>query len=148
MNFSTTFVHTDLIVSDLDSTISYYKEFLGFELVEDCLIEGEVVSFLSNNKASKMRLAFLVRNKRSTQVELIQFLDDRGYKIIADDKIKLNLSLSFLVPDLEEVIAFYKTKGIEPASSIFEIKLSVLGKTRIVFFKDPDGYLIEFISSC
>ena len=148
LDVSTTFIHVDLVVSDIDKTIEYYNNFLGFQLMEDCQIEGEVVSFLSNGQASKMRLVFLSRNKRSTMIELVQFLTNSGEKITAASSLKLNLSLSFLVPDLDEVISGFKLKGVNPASPVFNIDLKKLGKTKIVFFRDPDDYLIEYVSSC
>lgn len=145
--FTSTLIHVDLIVSDVEKSIEYYGTFLGFQVIEDCLVDGDVVTFLSNGQASKMRLIFCAKNKRSTMIELIQFFDGNGKIIEPSDKTKLNLSLSFLVPDVDEVISTFQQNGIAPETQVFSIDLKKLGKTKIVFFKDPNGYLIEFVSS-
>ena len=96
--------------------------------------------------SSKMRFVFLSRNKRSTIVELIGF--EHSLNVFAESKQKMrNVSLSYLVEDLSKAIEYFKKKNLKPVSDIFKISLPALGQTQIVFFQDPDGYLIELVGA-
>ena len=141
-----TLIHIDVVVNDMERAIAFYKDGLDFKIVEDVILDTDAALFLSGGAARKMRLVFLSRNKRSTMLELIQFLDDQGKGLLLSSTQKLDVSLSFLVSDLDELKASLKAKGQLPLSEEFEIALPQLGRTKIVFYRDPDDYLIEFVA--
>jgi catechol 2,3-dioxygenase-like lactoylglutathione lyase family enzyme len=140
-------IHTDLVVQDMNTSIRFYRDVLKYEVVEDAQIEGDIVRFLSNSATSKMRLTFLSRNKRSTMLELIQFEDNAINAVLESKKLSLNLSLSYLVENLETALKHFRDLGQMPVSPIFQISLPKLGNTQIVFFRDPDGHLIELVAA-
>jgi len=74
---------------------------LGFEVFEDYVVNSKAFLFLTEGRATSMRLTFLGRNKRSTMTELIQFLPDSGQPI-SSSQLKFKWNLSFLVDDSEE----------------------------------------------
>jgi len=139
-------IHTDIVVKDLESSLHFYTEILGYTVVENAVVEGPVVSFLSNATSKKMRLVFLNRNKRSSMVELIHFEDQPKGAFHESQKLMRNVSLSYLVEDLTSAVEVFKQKGILPVSDVFQISLPNLGRTQIIFFQDPDGYLIELVA--
>jgi catechol 2,3-dioxygenase-like lactoylglutathione lyase family enzyme len=145
-HFTNTPIHTDIVVKDLDSSVRFYTEVLGYTVFENSVVEGPVVSFLSDSTATKMQLVFLTRNKRSTMLELIYFIDGPKEAFESSRKNMRNLSLSFLVENIDKAVEFFKNKGIVPVSDVFQISLAALGETKIIFFQDPDGYLIEVVA--
>ena len=54
--------------------------------------------------------------------------------------------LAFLVSDLGEVTRAMAADGQHPVSAVFEIPLTQLGRAQVVFYRDPDGYLVEFVA--
>ena len=139
-------IHTDIVVKDLEASLKFYTEVLNYTVVENATVKGPVVSFLSGSTATEMRLVFLSRNKRSTMLELIYFEGSSNDSFASSQVKKRNMSLSYLVEDMERAITFFKEKGILPVSEVFQISLPTLGETQIIFFQDPDGYLIELVA--
>jgi len=137
----------DIVTKSIEKSVEFYSKYLKYSVVEDTKVISPAAMFLSNNQTDSMRLVFLKRNNRSPMIELIQFLDSSGKELILDDGFNLNLSLSFLVNDVPDSISELSNDGLLPVSDIFKIELINLGTTRIVFYQDPDGHLIEMISA-
>src|SRR6266542_3059824 len=134
-------LHVDLVVEDIEREMAFYKDVLGFEVLEDCVLNNEASLFLSEDRAGRMRLVFLGRNKRSTMIELVQFLTDSGQPIQVS-QLKFKWNLSFFVDDLEQAQQHFLEKGFKPLTSQYEITLSSFGRSKVIFYQDPEGVLL------
>lgn len=144
--FSGTLVHVDLIVADIERAMAFYTKSLGLQILEDCVVESDAAFFLSAGTTWKMRMVFLMSpNGKSSMVELIQFLDDGGQGTSVASHRRQNVTLAFRVNNLEEVTQAMAAIGQRPVSEVIEMQLTQLGKAQVVFYRDPDGYLLEFI---
>src|SRR4051812_17735927 len=103
-------LHVDLVVEDIEREIAFYKDVLGFEVFEDSVLNNEASLFLSGGRAGCMRLVFLGKNKRSTMIELVQFLSDSGQPIQIS-QLKFKWNLSFFVDDLEQAQQYLLENG-------------------------------------
>jgi catechol 2,3-dioxygenase-like lactoylglutathione lyase family enzyme len=136
-------VHVDRIVADMERSVAFYTDSLGLLVLEDCTVETEAARFLSAGKASKMRMVFLTSaTPTSFMIELIQLLDERDQEASGGRR---EIISAFLVNDLREVIRALAADGRQPVSDVIPIELSHLGRARVVFYRDPDGYLIELV---
>lgn len=138
-------LHVDMVVQDLARALAMYTA-LGFEVVEDCIVETDAASFLSGGATKRMRLVFLRLNGRSSMLELIQLLDDAGNGLPASSDGKFDWNLTFLVNNLEQATTDMATSGLRRVSEEFDVSLPKLGRSRVVFCRDPDGYLIELVA--
>ena len=146
-NLSRALVHVDLTVADMERSVEFYTKSLGLLVLEDCVLETEAAVFLSAGTARKMRMVFLTSGStNSMMVELIQLLDDGGQGTSAASARPREVILAFLVSDLGEVVRAMAADGQHPVSDVFEIELTQLGRAQVVFYRDPDGYLIEFVA--
>jgi catechol 2,3-dioxygenase-like lactoylglutathione lyase family enzyme len=146
--FSSTLVHVDLTVADMERALAFYTESLGLLVVEDCVAECDAAFFLSAGTTRKMRMVFLMSpNTRSSMVELIQFLNDGGQGALASLNGRLDVTLAFRVDDVNAVLRAMAAVGQQPVSDVFELQLTQLGRARAVFYRDPDGHLIEFVEA-
>ena len=138
-------LHVDLMVDNIERELAFYKDVFGFEIFEDCVVKSEEFLFLTEGRASSMRLVFLGRNKRSTMIELVQFLTSSGQPVqVAQLKFKWNLS--FLVDDLEEAEEHLTKKGFKPLTSPHAVSLPAMGKANVTFYIDPAGVLLELVA--
>jgi catechol 2,3-dioxygenase-like lactoylglutathione lyase family enzyme len=137
-------LHVDLVVEDIEREMAFYKDVLGFEVLEDCILNNEASLFLSEDRAGCMRLVFLGRNKRTTMIELVQFLTDSGQPIKVS-QLKFKWNLSFFVDDLDQAQQHLLAKGFKPLTSQYEITLSSSGRSKVIFYQDPEGFLLEII---
>ncbi len=127
--------------------MAFYTKSLGLLVLEDCVLETDAAFFLSAGTSRKMRMVFLTsRNTRSSMVELIQFLDDDGQGASSASARRLDVTLAFRVSDLHEATRVMAADGQHPVSDVFEIQLNQLGRAHVVFYRDPDGYLVEFVA--
>jgi catechol 2,3-dioxygenase-like lactoylglutathione lyase family enzyme len=146
-NLSCTLVHVDLTVADMERSVAFYTKSLGLLVLEDCAVETEAARFLSAGTCPKMRMVFLTSgNRNSMLVELIQLLDDGGHGASAASARRRDVILAFLVSDLAEATRAMAADGQHPVSDVIEIELTQLGRAQVVFYRDPDGYLIEFVA--
>jgi catechol 2,3-dioxygenase-like lactoylglutathione lyase family enzyme len=136
-------IHADLVVKSIDQSIDFLKHFLDVTIYDDVVVDGELPVFLSQNRASRMRLVLLRFSPVGAMLELMEFLD--ASPDIAEHVNTNRVSLSILVSDLQEVIARARSHGIEPQSDVFTVAMPKAGSHQIVFFRDPNGFLIEIV---
>ena len=144
--FFSTLVHVDITVADMERALAFYTKSLGLQVFEDCVAESDAAFFLSAGTTRKMRMVFLMNPQtRSSLVELIQFLDDGGQGASAAAARRQNVTLAFRVNNLDEVARAMAAVGQRPVSEVIQMQMTQLGRAQLVFYRDPEGYLLEFI---
>ena len=130
--------HIVVRVTDLERSLQFYKEHLGFEPVVDVEIGGEQLSkILSGHAGSEIRgaKARLVLGKVGGQlVELINYT-------VTDDSLLPPPGIgafTLRVTDAGEAYAACQERGLRPETPPVEIEGS-----RQFFIRDPDGISIE-----
>ena len=68
--------HSSRTVSDIERSIAFYRDTLGFEVVEDISSDEEGIQYASTTPESKLRIVMLQAG--GAVVELIQFLKQEG----------------------------------------------------------------------
>ncbi|WP_315057513.1 VOC family protein [Chryseobacterium indoltheticum] len=114
--------HLVLTVADIDKTIDFYTNILGFE----------VVTFGNNRKA----LTF-----GNQKINLHQKGEEFEPK--AEHPTTGSADLCFISEtDIDEVLEELKQKNIEIIEGVVE-RTGAIGKIKSVYFRDPDLNLIE-----
>jgi len=114
--------HLVLTVADIDKTIEFYTEILGFE----------VVTFGDNRKA----LTF-----GNQKINLHQ--KGKEFEPKAEHPTSGSADLCFISStDVHKVLEELKEKNIEIIEGIVD-RTGALGKIKSVYFRDPDLNLIE-----
>ena len=143
--------HVGLVVSDLDRSVSFYKDVLGLEYKGEILMSGEATDKLFNRPNASCRVAYLNGSNElmAPPVELIQFLD-------ADvDKDKASLfktsiaEICFRVDNIDMVYKHLRECGVECLSEPQEFDFTKDGfsRSKAIYFKDPDGIILELMES-
>ncbi|MCR8643496.1 VOC family protein [Paenibacillus sp. N1-5-1-14] len=116
------FHHASIEVSDLDRSIAFYKEILGFIVETQLVAMGERIAFLT---LEEFRL------------ELVQPL--------IDETIQHRSShLAFRIQDLREHIDLLRDQHITPVEGPYDLE----NGWRIAFYEGPDGEKLEFVELC
>lgn len=145
-NLSCRLVHVDFTVADMERSVEFYTMSLGLLAIEDCTVETEAALFLSGGTCPKMRMVFLTTGgTNSFMVELIQLLGDGAHGTSATSARSRDVILAFRVDDLAAATRAMSANGQQPVSQVIDIQLTQLGRARVVFYRDPDGYLVEFV---
>lgn len=137
-------LHTDIFVKSIDKSLDFYVDKLGFRIEEDFMVKGDLVKHVSNGLCNEYRLVLLNITFGSSMLEIMEFSDivaEKDYKKIPISKTNITI----LVESLEMKIKELKEKNVHPSSKIFNIETPKYGKSRIIFYDDPDRNVIEFI---
>ena len=142
-------MHVGLTVKDLDRSVDFYKNTLGLKFLGEILMEGKETEILFRKKGTRARVAYLNGSDKinTPPVELIQFIDEN----IDEDKsslFKTSVSeICFSTDDIYNVYETLKIKGVEFLSEPqkFDFTRAGFGKSIAVYFKDPDGIILELM---
>lgn len=117
--------HWALKVADLDRTLEFYREKLGFqEMLRLTLDNGQLLVYL-----------------RITDTQFVEiFPNGKGREGPADDAVAVN-HICLQVPDIDTMIAHLEAEGIP----IWRPKKLGLDGNLQCWVRDPDGNRIEFM---
>jgi glyoxylase I family protein len=127
--------HAAIVVADVEDSLRFWRDGLGFELLMDETFEGDWKTLFGVD-ATKVRSVMLGDPSRpgSGIVEFVQFLGaevPRGFEL-----------LSLFVKDVDEVLAQLG----DGAKELRRIEVdSPDGPVPMVTVRDPDGILVEII---
>jgi lactoylglutathione lyase len=116
-------LHTRYRVSDLEKTISFYKDVLGLEEVR------------RQTSGRGSQLVFLKAPRSDEEIEICKF-DEAGPVVVGPDLTHL----AFEVEDLDEFAKKAAAKGYPLSDGPHST-----GSGRIAFIDAPEGYEIELI---
>lgn len=141
--------HVGLTVSDLDRSVSFYRDILGLTYMGEIRMEGKETDILFQRENCKARVAYLNGSdeKDMPPVELIQFV---GGEIERDraDLFRTSVSeLCFFTDDIEKTYRRFLENRVECLSGPrnFDFTDSGFGKSRAFYFRDPDGIILEMM---
>ncbi|KUY15754.1 glyoxalase [Elizabethkingia miricola] len=114
--------HIVLTVADIEKTVQFYTEVLGFELI----------TFGNNRKALRFGNQKINLHQKGREFEPKALFPTSG-----------SADICFITEtDLEDVLKELQAKNIQITEGIVE-RTGALGKIRSVYLRDPDSNLIE-----
>ena len=131
-------LHLSISVNDLDESLKWYKDHLGFELV-----------FRMYLKAHKAQLAFV----RKGDFEIEMFRHDETRPVPEerldpheDQRTQGTKHLAFLTDDVEDLAEKLRAEGVEIVTGPKVMECKEAGvREKICFIRDCNGICIEFI---
>lgn len=143
--------HIGITITNLDRSIDFYENILGLKFQGEITMKGKEADFLFNKNNCEARIAYLnsTENSISPPVELIQFLNEEA-KIDKAELDKTSISeICFEVEDIDKTYKRLLNKGVQFLSEPQDFDFSKIGfgKSRAVYFRDPDGIILELIET-
>jgi len=125
-----------LTVKDIDETVAFYRDLLGFEMDGDWRGEGGALAEFTGDENSKGRS--VVGNIGRLRLEFMDYTF-LGKEEINRSAVGLN-NLTFEVADIDQAYQSCLDMGLEvthPPAAIFNVKQ--------FFVFDPNGIMVEFL---
>ena len=136
--------HTSFTVSDLDRSVAFYVDVLGFQLLDrsprDPLFTEKVVGV----PGAEIEVAYV--QAPGHRLELIQYVapNDRG-KVVSRPCDTGFAHIAFDVDDMDLVVDAVSRVGVEPLSDPVVVNDGPNAGGKAVYTRDPDGVTIEFV---
>jgi len=138
--------HTSFTVSDLDRSIAFFSEVLGFEMVNRALRDPKLISSITGVPGADIEVAYI--QGPGHRLELIQYhgpsersqVDSRpcdsGFAHVAYD-----------VDDVDAAVAASAPYQVLPIGEVTVIDKGPNAGRKVVYLRDPDGVTIEYIEA-
>ena len=138
--------HGGVTVADLDRSVAFYCDVLGFVLAVRRDATEEYLRQMHRQPFTIVRMAFLAIPNSTSMIELIQYLGVETRRPAYQPSDPATGHLCFLVDDIHALDRRLRAIGC-PARSDHPIQITA-GPNKggwAVYFADPDGYPLEFI---
>lgn len=136
--------HTGITVSDLDRSVRFYRDVLGYEVSVPVQVSGPLFEKVTGVPGCVIDVAF-ARGAGHT-LELLCYRRPAGLRpstLRACDPGFWHLCLK--VRDIERVVQAIRAGGFEPLSDIQTAAEGPVAGLRVVYARDPDGVVLELI---
>ena len=138
--------HTGITVSNLERSLAFWRDVLGFELSHTAHQTGELAREVTGIAGAEIKLAVLRAPGGGHKIELLEYLapaDRKPANLRPCDVGSVHVAL--LVEDLEAVLAHIAASGWEAAGKPQMLKTGPNAGKRVVYVRDPEGATIELM---
>jgi len=141
--------HINIIVSDLERSVKFYTDLLGFKQTNSAHLEGEWVESIVGLKDVSADVAFIVAPAGEPRIELLCYKTPTGESVPANsfaNTVGLR-HIALRVDDIHSSAQKLKDAGVKLLSEPVTVPSSVVthdaGHKMLCYFHDPDGVLLE-----
>ena len=137
--------HTGITVSNLERSLEFWRDVLGFELSHRAHQTGEMAAEITGVAGAEIKLAVL-KAPGGHKIELLEYLappDLRPAELRPCDigSIHVGLTIDHLDAILEKIAA----SGWKAAGKPQTLTTGPNAGKRVIYVRDPDGTTIEFM---
>ena len=135
--------HTGITVSNLEHSLPFWRDILGFEFSHSAHQTGEMAKEITGVEGAEIKLAVL-KAPGGHKIELLEYLapaDRKRANLRPCDVGSMHIAL--LVDDLEAILDKIAASGWTAAGKPQLLKRGPNAGKRVVYVRDPDGTTIE-----
>ncbi|HEV3243729.1 MAG TPA: VOC family protein [Chthoniobacterales bacterium] len=146
--------HTGITVSNLERSLDFWQNVLGFEFSHRAHQTSEMASEITGVAGAEIKLA-VVKTPGGHKIELLEYLAPPDRKKHVDPSTSLRTSLrpcdvgsvhiAFTVDNLDAVLQRIAAFGWKAAGKPQTLTAGPNAGKRVVYVLDPDGTTIEFM---
>ena len=138
--------HTGITVSNLERSLAFWRDLLGFELSHTAHQTGELAREITGVAGAELKLAVL-KAPGGHKIELLEYLAPPDRTKHADlrpcDVGSVHVALT--VNDLDAVLQRIAASGWKTAGKPQILQSGPNVGKRVIYVRDPDGTTIEFM---
>ena len=137
--------HTSFTVSDLDRSVAFFRDALGFDVTSKAPRNPDVVSKVTGIPGTEMIIAYVRGPDHS--LELIQYLGPKeGRGRVSSLPCDVGFAhVAFDVDDMDAAVATAAEHGVNVIGEIAVIDQGPNTGGRVAYLRDWDGVTVEFI---
>jgi catechol 2,3-dioxygenase-like lactoylglutathione lyase family enzyme len=137
--------HTGITVSNLERSLAFWRDVLGFELSHTAHQTGALAREITGVAGAEIKLAVL-KASGGHKIELLEYLapSDRKHVDLRPCDVG-SVHVALLVDDLDAVLNAIAASGWKAAGKPQTLKTGPNAGKRVVYVRDPDGITIELM---
>jgi catechol 2,3-dioxygenase-like lactoylglutathione lyase family enzyme len=141
--------HINLVVSDLERSVQFYTELLGFKEIRRARLEGQWIESIIGLKNVRANVVYLLAPAGEPRLELLCYESPKGKSIPAHSRATtIGLRhIAFRVKNIHAAVKRLKEAQIEIVGKTAGVPVTALtheaGHKILCYFLDPDGILLE-----
>jgi len=141
--------HINIVVTDLERSVRFYTEVLGFVKTNEAKLEGAWIDRIVGLQGVRGRVVYVVPPGGEPRIELLCYDAPQGNRAHLDSKANaIGLRhLALRVDDIGPAAAKLRSAGVVLFSEPQRVPAGVVrhdaGEKALFYFLDPDGVIIE-----
>src|SRR5713101_2651562 len=137
--------HTGITVSNLERSLAFWRDVLGFDLSHTAHQTGELAREITGVAGAEIKLAVL-KAPGGHKIELLEYLapSDRKHVDLRPCDVG-SVHVALLVDDLDAVLNAIAASGWKAVGKPQTLKTGPNAGKRVVYVRDPDGIIIELM---
>jgi len=139
--------HAGIQVADLERSIRFYRDILGFELVFQWNPQAEYIRTITGYPEADIHAAVLKMPGADVFLEILEYRNVEKAPVDTRTANPGTAHLAFFTDDCEGLYAELTAKGVESVSPPVTPSLGPNKGGRAVYMIDPDGIRVEFIQN-
>ena len=141
--------HINIVVSDLERSVKFYTEVLGFEKINTVHLEGEWIDEIVGLKGVNADVTFIIAPEGEPKVELLCYKTPSG-ESIPSNSLANTIGLRHIALRVDDIQSSYKKlkdAGVKLQSEPMAVPVATPAdnpvRKSLFYFYDPDGVLLE-----
>ncbi|MEM7009612.1 MAG: VOC family protein [Thermodesulfobacteriota bacterium] len=141
--------HINIVVSDLERSVKFYTEVLGFEKINVVHLEGDWIDDIVGLKGVNADVAFIIAPEGEPKIELLCYTSPIGESIPANSAAN-TIGLRHIALRVDDIWGAYnklKDVGVTLFSEPIAVPMATPAQNPVrkslFYFNDPDGVLLE-----
>lgn len=133
--------HTGIVVTNIDSSVDFYKKYFGFEVKKDMVECGDYIdNFCSMDDVRVRTVKMALENG-----DMIELLDFITHPAKNHNKQINNIGCTHIALTVERLDELYETMKSDGVCFSCPPQIPPDGGAKATFCKDPDGVFIELV---
>jgi glyoxylase I family protein len=138
--------HTGITVSNLERSLAFWRDVLGFEFSHSTHQKGEMAEQITGVKGAELKLA-VVKAPDGHKIELLEYLAPVNRK--KDNTLRPcdvgHVHVALTVVNLDSLLEKITASAWKAAGKPQPLTSGPNAGKRVIYVRDPDGTTIEFM---
>ena len=136
--------HTSFTVSDLDRSIAFFRDVLGFSATPKLPRSKSVIQSITGVRESDVMIAYLQGPGHT--LELIEYLAPSDRTEVRPRPCDVGFAhIAFDVEDIDEIVTLASEHNVFPVGQITTVDQGPNQGGKAVYLRDSDGITVELI---
>ena|SRR5438552_701485 len=134
--------HTGIVVSDMNSSVPFYRDLLGLEVWWDQIEDGPLIEAVTGVKGARIHTVKM-KAPNGGSIELLQYLNSpRPVPVLSNANDVGCNHVAFQVVDIEALYQKAMAAGIRFNTPPV---VATGGKAKVTYCRDPEGVYLELV---